>query len=92
MLFEGTPAMGKGIAVEDEGEAEVESATVVGGARRDKDWLPAGIGKGAEFLFRKNPTDIGTGAADDAEGVAGLHDRGPPENVVGKGLSDDVDG
>ncbi len=92
VLLEVASAKGEGVAVEDEGEAEVESAAVVGGAGGDEDGLPAGIGKGAESLFRKNPADVGTTTADDAEWVAGLDDGGSPENVVGEGLPDGFDG
>ncbi len=92
VLLEVAAAKGEGVAVEDEGEAEVESAAVVGGAGGDEDGLPAGIGKGAESLFRKNPADVGTTTADDAEWVAGLDDGGSPENVVGEGLPDGFDG
>ena len=92
VLLEVASAKGEGVAVEDEGEAEVESAAVVGGSGGDEDGLPAGIGKRAELPFWKNAVDVGTGAADDTEGVARLHDGGSPEDVVGEGLSEDVDG
>ncbi len=92
VLLEIASAKREGVAVEDEGEAEVESAAVVGGAGGDEDGLPAGVGKGAEPLFGKNPADVGTTTADDAEWVAGLDDGGSPENVVGEGLPDGFDG
>ena len=92
VLLEVASAKGEGVAVEDEGEAEVESAAVVGGAGGDEDGLPAGIGKGAESLFGENPADVGTTATDDAEWVAGLDNSGSPENIVGEGLPDGVDG
>ena len=92
VLLEVAAAKGEGVAVEDEGEAEVESAAVVGGSGGDEDGLPAGIRKGAEPLFGKNPADVGTTTADDAEWVAGLDDGGSPENVVGEGLPDGFDG
>ena len=91
VLLEVAAAKGEGVAVEDEGEAEVESAAVVGGAGGDEDGLPAGIGKGAEPLLGKNPADVGTTTSDDAEWVAGLHDCGTPENIVGEGLPDGFD-
>ncbi len=91
VLLEVASAKGEGVAVENEGEAEVESATVVGGTRGDEDGLPAGIGKCAEPLFWKNPVDVGTTTADDAEWVAGLDDGGSPEEVVGEGLPDGFD-
>ena len=92
VLLEVASAKGEGVAVENEGEAEVESATVVGGAGGDEDGLPAGVGECAEPLFGKNPADVGTTTADDAEWVAGLDDGGSPENVVGEGLPDCFDG
>ena len=92
VLLEVAAAKGEGVAVEDEGEAEVESAAVVGGAGGDEDGLPAGIGKGAEPLLGEYAADVGTTTSDDAEWVAGLHDCGSPENIVGEGLPDGVDG
>ncbi len=88
VLLEVAAAKGEGVAVEDEGEAEVKSATVVGGAGGDEDGLPAGVGECAESLLGKNPADVGTTTSDDAEWVAGLDDCGSSENVVGEGLPD----
>ena len=88
VLLEVASAKGEGVAVENEGEAEVESATVVGGAGGDEDGLPAGVGECAESLLGKNPADVGTTTSDDAEWVAGLDDCGSSENVVGEGLPD----
>ena len=92
VLLEVASAKGEGVAVEDEGEAEVESAAVVGGSGGDEDGLPAGVRKGAEPLFGKNSIYVGTTTSDDAEWVAGLDDCGSPENIVGEGLPDSFDG
>ncbi len=92
VLFEVASAAGEGVAVEDQRKPEGEPAAVVGRAGGYEDRLPAVVGKGAELAFGEEPAEVGTGAADGAEGLARLYDGCAPADVVGERLAHDVDG
>ena len=84
VLLESAATMGETVAIEDQGEPEVETAAVVGRPGGDEDRLPPGIGENGQFTFGENATDVGATTADNTEGIAGLHDSGAPADIVGE--------